>query len=82
MCLTTDALAPDAIALCSAGTSPLSLNILYMCTGKKYRWRNKVEQGKVKWYAKTNCKELTMLISPVLEKNEQSKTKDRFTPWL
>ena len=78
-----DALPPsDAVTLRSAGASPLPLDILSVSTGKEYRWRNKVEQGKAKWCAKTNCKELTMLISPILEKNEQNETKDCFTPWL
>ena len=64
-----DALAPlHAPSLRSAGSSLLSPDILCVSTGKEYRRRNKVEQGKVKWYANTNCEELTMLVSPVLEK--------------
>ena len=77
------ALAPShAPSLRSAGASLLSLDILCVSTGKEYRWRNKVEQRKAKWYAKTNYTVITSLISHVLGKNEQNKEKDRSLPLL
>ena len=62
--------------LSSAGASSLSLTfsmrVLERNTGRKM----KLNTRKSKIMRKTNCKELTMLISTVLKGNTQTETKD------